>query len=158
MGKIKSLEELAEIIKQERKKGRKVVLANGVFDLLHVGHIRYLKEAKSLGDILIVAVNDDHSARLIKGEERPLVPEEERIEVLSAISYIDYLVKFSQPTVEKIISTLRPDIQAKGTDYTIETVPEREAVRSYGGEIAITGDPKLHSTSAILGKMKAKEH
>ncbi len=158
MGKIKNLEELTGIIKQERKKGRKVVLANGVFDLLHVGHIRYLKEAKSLGDILIVAVNDDRSARLIKGEGRPVVPEEERIEVLSAISYIDYLVKFSQPTVEKIILTLRPDIQAKGTDYTIETVPEAEVVRSYGGEIAITGDPKLHSTSAILGKMKVKEH
>ncbi len=158
MDKIKSLEELTEIIKQEKGKGRKVVLANGVFDLLHVGHIRYLKEAKSLGDILVVAVNDDHSARLIKGEGRPLIPAEERMEVLSAVSYIDYLVKFSQPTVEKVISTLKPDIQAKGTDYTIETVPEREVVRSYGGEIAITGDPKLHSTSAILGKMKAKEH
>ncbi len=158
MGKIKSLEELSEIIGQEKNNGKKVVLANGVFDLLHVGHIRYLKEAKSLGDILIVAVNDDHSARLIKGEGRPIIPEEERIEVLSAISYIDYLVKFSQPTVEQVISTLKPDIQAKGTDYTTETVPEREAVRSYGGEIAITGDPKLHSTSAILGKMKAKEH
>ncbi len=158
MDKIKSLGKLTEIIKQEKGKGRKVVLANGVFDLLHVGHIRYLKEAKSLGDILVVAVNDDHSARLIKGEGRPLIPAEERMEVLSAVSYIDYLVKFSQPTVEKVISTLKPDIQAKGTDYTIETVPEREVVRSYGGEIAITGDPKLHSTSAILGKMKAKEH
>jgi rfaE bifunctional protein nucleotidyltransferase chain/domain len=158
MGKIKSLKELAEIIGQEKNNGKKVVLANGVFDLLHVGHIRYLKEAKSLGDILIVAVNDDRSARLIKGEGRPVIPEEERIEVLSAISYVDYLVKFSQPTVEQVISTLKPDIQAKGTDYTTESVPERETVRSYGGKIAITGDPKDHSTSAILEKMKIKEH
>lgn len=158
MGKIKSLKELAEIIGQEKNNGKKVVLANGVFDLLHVGHIRYLKEAKSLGDILIVAVNDDYSARLIKGEGRPIIPEEERIEVLAAISYVDYLVKFSQPTVEQVISTLKPDIQAKGTDYTTESVPERETVRSYGGKIAITGDPKNHSTSAILEKMKIKEH
>ena len=158
MGKIKSLEELNGIIKQEKEKGKKVVLANGVFDLLHVGHIRYLKEAKSLGDILIVAVNDDRSARLIKGEGRPLIPAEERAEVLSAVSYVDYLVMFSQPTVERVISALKPDIQAKGTDYTVETVPEREAIRSYGGEVAIAGDPKLHSTSAILGKMKIKGH
>ena len=158
MSKIKSLKKLAEIIGQEKKKGKKVVLANGIFDLLHVGHIRYLKEAKSLGDILIVAVNDDQSARLIKGEGRPLIPVEERVEVLSAISYIDYLVKFPQRTVEEVISTLKPDIQAKGTDYTVETVPERETVESYGGKIAITGDPKLHSTSAILEKMKLKEH
>jgi rfaE bifunctional protein nucleotidyltransferase chain/domain len=158
MGKIKSLKELAEIIRQEKNNGKKVVLANGVFDLLHVGHIRYLKEAKSLGDILIVAVNDDRSARLIKGEGRPIIPEEERMEVLAAISYIDYLVKFSQPTVEQVISTLKPDIQAKGTDYTTESVPERETVRSYGGEIAITGDPKNHSTSAVLEKMKIKEN
>jgi rfaE bifunctional protein nucleotidyltransferase chain/domain len=158
MGKIKKLEELAEIIGQEKNNGKKVVLANGVFDLLHVGHIRYLKEAKSLGDILIVAVNDDRSARLIKGEGRPIIPEEERMEVLAAISYIDYLVKFSQPTVEQVISTLKPDIQAKGTDYTTESVPERETVRSYGGEIAITGDPKNHSTSAVLEKMKIKEN
>ncbi|UCD84696.1 MAG: adenylyltransferase/cytidyltransferase family protein [Deltaproteobacteria bacterium] len=158
MGKIKGLKELAEIIGQEKKEGKKVVLANGIFDLLHVGHIRYLKEAKSLGDILIVAVNDDQSARLIKGEGRPLVPADERIEILSSISYIDYLVKFPQRTVEEVISTLKPDIQAKGTDYTVETVPEREIVESYGGKIAITGDPKLHSTSAILEKMKIKEH
>jgi len=141
-------------------KGKTVVLANGAFDLLHVGHIRYLKGAKSLGDILIVAVNDDKSSRMLKGKGRPIIPIRERLEILSHISCIDYCASFSGRTVEKVIRALKPDIHAKGTDYTTETVPERESVLSYGGTISIVGDPKEHSTSSLIreiAKSKTKK-
>ncbi|MDR4503512.1 MAG: adenylyltransferase/cytidyltransferase family protein [Candidatus Scalindua sp.] len=132
-----------------RKTGKKVIFANGCFDILHVGHIRYLQEAKTLGDVLVVAVNSDASMRAIKGEGHPYIPEDERLEILAALRCIDYLTLFSEKTVDSLLLQLKPDVQAKGTDYTKETVPERETVISYGGEIAITGDKKTHSSSWI---------
>jgi rfaE bifunctional protein nucleotidyltransferase chain/domain len=151
VNKIKTLGELKVVVAKARKKGETVVLANGAFDLIHVGHIRYLKGAKSLGDILIVAVNDDRSIRMLKGKGRPIIPIKERLEILSHISCIDYCTSFSGRTVEKVIMVLKPDIHAKGTDYTRETVPERGSVLSYGGTISIVGDPKNHSTSDLIG-------
>jgi len=153
VNKIKTLNELKTIVASARMKGKTVVLANGSFDLLHVGHIRYLKGAKSKGDILVVAVNDDRSTRMLKGKGRPIIPIKERLEILSHISCIDYCASFSGRTVERVIMALRPDIHAKGTDYTKETVPERESVLSYGGTISIVGDPKKHSTSSLIHKI-----
>jgi len=153
VNKIKTLKELKTIVARARKKGKTIVLANGAFDLLHVGHIRYLKGAKSKGDILVVAVNDDRSTRMLKGKGRPIIPIKERLEILSHISCIDYCASFSGRTVERVIMALRPDIHAKGTDYTKETVPERESVLSYGGTISIVGDPKNHSTSSLISKI-----
>ncbi|MDO8095002.1 MAG: adenylyltransferase/cytidyltransferase family protein, partial [Candidatus Brocadiales bacterium] len=122
---------------------------NGCFDILHVGHIRYLKGAKMLGDVLVAALNSDISVRALKGSGRPLTQEGERMEILSAIRFVDYVTIFSEPTVDKILLKIKPHIHAKGTDYTIETVPERQTVLSYGGEIAIVGDPKEHSSSEM---------
>ena len=146
--------ELKRILDDERKKGKKVVFGNGCFDLLHVGHIRYLKGAKELGDILVVALNDDSSV-LTLGKRRTVVtPADERAEIMVAVRYVDYVTTFSEPTVENILNLLKPDIHAKGTDYTPDTVPERNVVRAYGGEVAIVGDPKDHSTTAILERLK----
>jgi len=154
VNKIKTLKELGGIVAKARKKGKTIVLANGIFDLIHVGHVRYLRAAKSLGDLLIVAVNSDGSARVLKGPGRPIAPLKERMEILSNIRWIDYCVSFPGKSVGKVILTLKPDIHAKGTDYTRDTVPEREAVRSYGGRIAIVGDLKRHSTSALIQRIK----
>lgn len=126
------------------------MLANGCFDLIHVGHIRYLKESKKRGDILIVAVNSDSSSRKLKGEGRPILKEKERVEILSSFSFVDYITVFKEKNVEKILLALKPNIQAKGSDYTQKTVPERETVKSYGGGIAITGGPKVRSTSQLI--------
>lgn len=156
--KITSLGELAAIVAGARKKGETVVLANGIFDLMHVGHMRYLKAAKSLGDMLIVAVNNDASAELLKGHGRPIAPLNERLEILSNIIWVDYCIPFSGKNVERIIRALRPDIHAKGTDYTRNTVPERDVVRSYGGRIAIVGDLKRHSTSFLIRRIMKKQH
>jgi rfaE bifunctional protein nucleotidyltransferase chain/domain len=148
-GKVFSLEELAEAVEQDKKDGKRVIFANGCFDLLHAGHIRYLRGARSLGDVLIVAVNSDVSARRLKGEGRPYTSQSERLEILSALDMIDYLVMFEEDDVSRLLLTLKPHVQAKGTDYTTETVPERETVKSYGGEVAICGDPKDHSSTDI---------
>jgi len=146
--------ELKRILDDERKKGKKIVFGNGCFDLLHVGHIRYLKGAKALGDILVVALNDDSSV-LALGKRRTVVtPADERAEIMAAVRYVDYVTTFSEPTVENMLKLLKPDIHAKGTDYTPDTVPERNVVRAYGGEVAIVGDPKDHSTTAILTRLK----
>jgi len=146
--------ELKRILDDERKKGKKIVFGNGCFDLLHVGHIRYLKGAKALGDILVVALNDDSSV-LALGKRRTVVtPADERAEIMAAVRYVDYVTTFSEPTVENMLKLLKPDIHAKGTDYTPDTVPERNVVRAYGGEVAIVGDPKDHSTTAILARLK----
>lgn len=133
-----------------RKNGARVVLANGCFDILHVGHVRYLEGARALGDLLVVGVNGDEQVRALKGEGRPLVPERERAELVAALRAVDFVAIFHEPTVEALLRAIRPDIHAKGTDYTEETVPERDVVRSLGGRVAIVGDPKQHSTSALL--------
>ena len=134
----------------ERQNSRKIVLANGCFDFFHVGHVRYLAAAKALGDCLIVAVNSDAQVRKLKGENRPITPESERAEIISALRFVDYVTIFAEPTVEELIRAVRPDFHAKGTDYTTETVPEREIVVEYGGQVAIVGDPKNHSSSDLI--------
>ncbi len=134
----------------ERQHKRKIVLANGCFDFFHVGHIRYLAGAKALGDCLIVAINSDWQVRRLKGENRPLMSERERAEIVSALKFVDYVTIFSEPTVEELIRAIRPDFHAKGTDYTTENVPEREIVREYGGQVAIVGDPKNHSSTELI--------
>jgi rfaE bifunctional protein nucleotidyltransferase chain/domain len=152
--KLYSLDHLSDIIKNLKKTGKTVVFANGCFDLIHVGHIRYLKEAKELGDILVVALNSDSSVHRLKGKDRPFMNENERAVVLSSFSFVDYLTIFTEDNVEKVLLSLRPDIHAKGSDYTVETVPERETVLSYGGKIAITGGAKVRSTSEIMKENK----
>ncbi len=147
---ILSREELVEEIQKRRLKGATVVLANGCFDLFHVGHVRYLAGAKDLGDILVVGVNSDEQVRKLKGENRPLMPENERAEIVASIRFVDYVTVFPEPTVEELIRALRPDFHAKGTDYTTDTVPEREVVKEYGGKVAIVGDPKNHSSSELI--------
>lgn len=135
-----------------RKHGARIVMANGCFDILHVGHVRYLEEARSLGDLLVVAINADEQVRALKGEGRPVVPERERAEIIAALRAVDYVTIFPEPTVEALLRAIRPDIHAKGTDYTEETVPERDVVRSYGGRVMIVGDPKNHSSTEMVKK------
>lgn len=134
----------------ERQKEKKIVLANGCFDLFHVGHIRYLAGAKDLGDVLIVGINSDEQVRKLKGENRPFMPENERAEIVSALVFVDFVTIFDEPTVTELIRAIRPDFHAKGTDYTTETVPEREIVKEYGGQVAIVGDPKDHSSTELI--------
>lgn len=133
-----------------------IVLANGAFDLLHVGHIRYLKAAKELGHVLVVAVNSDASVKRAKGSHRPIVPEDERVELLAALSCVDWVVIFQEDTVENVIEALRPNIHAKGTDYTAATVPEASLVQKYGGKVAIVGDAKNHSTSNMIAALERR--
>ncbi|MDA2935505.1 D-glycero-beta-D-manno-heptose 1-phosphate adenylyltransferase [Acidobacteria bacterium AH-259-D05] len=151
--KIKTLREMGEIVSQHRKSGKTVVFANGCFDLIHVGHVRYLEAARALGDLLVLGLNKDKSVRLLKGPGRPLMNQEERAEILAAMECVDYVVLFDDPTAERILEELKPDIHAKGTDYSRETVPERETVLSYGGSVAIVGDPKDHSTKDFLRRI-----
>ena len=139
-----------------RKGGARVVFANGCFDLLHVGHVRYLEAAKGLGDLLVVGVNSDEQVRRLKGEGRPFVPERERAEVIASLRAVDYVTVFHEPTVTELLLALRPDIHAKGTDYTEESVPERDVVRSFGGRVQIVGDPKDHSSTEIFGKVNSE--
>jgi len=154
--KLYSLPQLKKIIEEKKHQGKKIVLANGCFDLIHVGHIRYLRESKKRGDILVVAVNSDSSIRQLKGEGRPILEEKERVEIISSFYFVDYIAVFEEKTVEKILLALKPDWQAKGSDYTQETVPEKEIVASYGGKIAITGGPKVRSTSQLIREIAAR--
>ncbi len=147
---------MAKIIQEHKKRGQKVVLANGCFDLIHVGHIRYLKESKKKGDILVLALNSDSSIRKLKGEGRPILNQEERGIIASSFYFVDYITFFDEPNVEKVLIALEPDIHAKGSDYTEETVPERETVKGYGGTIAITGGPKIKSTSQLIKEIASK--
>ena len=140
-----------------RKGGARVVFANGCFDLLHVGHVRYLEAARALGDLLVVGVNSDEQARALKGEGRPYVPERERAEVVAGLRAVDLVTIFHEPTVEQLLLAIRPDIHAKGTDYTEETVPERDVVRSYGGRVCIVGDPKDHSSTEMVRRVMSDE-
>jgi len=133
-----------------RRGGARVVFANGCFDLLHVGHVRYLEAAKGLGDLLVVGINSDEQVRLLKGEGRPFVTARERAEVIASLRAVDYVTVFHEPTVTELLLALRPDIHAKGTDYTEESVPERAVVRSFGGRVQIVGDPKDHSSTELV--------
>ena len=148
--KIVGREELGRRVAQWRQAGHVVTLANGCFDLLHVGHVRYLRAAKQFGGRLIVAINSDDSVRALKGEGRPLMPAEERAEILAALADVDAVVIFPEPDVRTLVREIRPDVHAKGTDYTAATVPERDTVEACGGRVEIVGDPKDHSASQII--------
>ncbi len=151
MHKLLRLDDLPRLRADATRAGRTIALANGVFDLFHVGHLRYLEGAKVQADLLVVAVNSDASTRLLeKGPGRPLVPEAERAEIVAALRCVDHVVIFETKDVVSVIHALRPDVQVKGTDYTPETIPEAKEVRSYGGRVAVAGDPKNHSTTAIV--------
>lgn len=148
--KILSREQLKDRVAAWRRAGECITLANGCFDFLHVGHVRYLHAAKQLGGCLVVAINSDESVRALKGEGRPLMPAKERAEIIAALAVVDAVVIFPEPDVRALIGEIRPDVQAKGTDYAADTVPERDAVLEYGGRVEIVGDPKDHSTSEII--------
>ena len=154
--KVLSAKKLDKIVEEQKALGRRIVFANGCFDVLHVGHIRYLTEARSMGDILIVAVNDDSSARMLKGKDRPWMSEADRLEILASLSCVDYLVLFSDRDVSRLLRLYKPHVHAKGTDYTVDSVPEREVVLEYGGKIAITGDPKTRSSSKVIARLASQ--
>ena len=153
MGEILTRDALAARLRDERAAGRTVAFANGCFDILHVGHVRYLAAAAQEADILVVAINDDASVKALKGENRPILAAEHRAELVAALRSVDYVVVFPEPTVTPLLDLLRPDVHCKGTDYTVDTVPERETVNAYGGRIAIVGDPKNHSTRELLARI-----
>jgi rfaE bifunctional protein nucleotidyltransferase chain/domain len=147
-------EQLVAEINAARAAGRTVALANGCFDLFHVGHIRYLAGAAELADVLVVGLNSDAQVRALKGEKRPFMPENERAEIVAALKCVDFVTIFDEPTVTELLRAIKPDFHAKGTDYTVETVPEREVVREFGGQVAIVGDPKDHSSSDFLARLR----
>jgi rfaE bifunctional protein nucleotidyltransferase chain/domain len=149
-------EELADFVAEKRSYGSRIILANGCFDLIHAGHIRYLQGAKAIGGALVVGINSDEQAQRLKGGNRPFISETERAEIIAAIRFVDAVTIFDEPTVEELILSIRPDVHAKGTDYSVDTVPEREIVKSYGGEVAIVGDPKNHSSTELAGKVARK--
>src|SRR5580658_5556156 len=151
--KILSREELKRRLDAHRKSGKRIVLTNGCFDILHVGHTRYLSAAKAEGDILVVAINSDSGVRLLKGAGRPVLPERERAELVSALADLDFVLIFDEPNVEPLLLALHPDVHAKGTDYTPENVPEREVAKKLGIRVAIVGDPKHHSTKDLLARL-----
>jgi rfaE bifunctional protein nucleotidyltransferase chain/domain len=154
--KLVSRAHAADLAEAVRAAGGVVVLANGAFDLLHVGHVRYLAAARGLGDLLIVAVNSDASVRGLKGPGRPILPETERVELLSHLACVDCIVLFDEPTVAEVLRAVRPQVHAKGTDYTPETVPERAIVAEWGGRTAICGDPKDHATTDLLAAIRRR--
>ena len=141
-------------VRDARDRRMSVVLANGCFDVLHAGHVRYLEAAKSIGDMLVVGINSDEQVATLKGAGRPLMPESERAEIVAALAAVDLVTIFNEPTVRELLLAIKPDIHAKGTDYTEDTVPERDVVRSFGGRTAIVGDPKDHSTSDMIRRFK----
>ena len=153
METILSREELVDRVASARETGARIVLANGCFDVLHVGHVRYLAGARQLGDVLIVGINSDEQVAIQKGPGRPVLPAIERAEIVAALESVTYVTIFDEPTVEQLLLALKPDVHAKGTDYTTDSVPERDVVRSYGGEVAIVGDPKDHSTTEIIQRL-----
>jgi rfaE bifunctional protein nucleotidyltransferase chain/domain len=155
VGTILNENDLVDAIHAERAEGRSIAFANGCFDVLHVGHVRYLADAKAQADRLIVAVNSDDSVKGLKGPGRPILNGPDRAEMVAALESVDYVVLFSDPDVHRLLQLLKPDVHCKGTDYTPETVPERDTVLAYGGRIAIVGDPKDHSTRDLLARIKA---
>jgi rfaE bifunctional protein nucleotidyltransferase chain/domain len=155
VGEVVSRDALLQRVQEVRASGRTVAFANGCFDLLHVGHVRYLEAAAQEADLLVVAINDDRSVRLLKGEGRPILAAEHRAELVAALRCVDLVIVFPEPTVSPLLELLRPDVHCKGTDYTEDTVPERDVVRAYGGRVAIVGDPKDHSTRGLLARIAA---
>jgi rfaE bifunctional protein nucleotidyltransferase chain/domain len=153
MGTVVSRAHLLALVADARRAGRTVAFANGCFDLLHVGHVRYLAAAAQEADQLIVAINDDVSVRALKGEGRPILAAADRAELVAALRFVDYVVVFPESTVGPLLEALRPDVHCKGTDYTLDSVPERDVVHSYGGRIAIVGDAKDHSTRELLARI-----
>lgn len=151
-----TLDEAQRVVEGWRAQGLTVALANGIFDLLHVGHVRYLEGARKLADRLVVAVNSDASTRAYKGPGRPVIPEGERAELVAALRCTDLVIVFEEPDVRRIIRALKPDVHVKGTDYTPETIPEKAEVEAYGGRTAVAGDPKDHSTTALISKLEPK--
>lgn len=149
--------ELRRVVSDERDRSRSIAFANGVFDILHVGHVRYLQDASKEADVLIVAVNSDDSVRAIKGEGRPVTSDRERAEIVAAIRGVSYVTIFSDASPARLIGFLKPDVHCKGTDYTADSVPEGEIVRAYGGRVAIVGDPKDHSTTDILRSLRKND-
>ncbi|MCD6516282.1 MAG: adenylyltransferase/cytidyltransferase family protein [Candidatus Aminicenantes bacterium] len=156
MNKIIPLKKLKQIIIKQKKEGKTVVLANGCFDLIHVGHIRYLKGARMSGDILVIALNSDSSVNRLKGPGRPILNQNQRADILSGFEFVDHIIIFDESDVSRILLSLKPDIHAKGSDYTEETVPEKDVVCSYGGKVAIVGGPKIKSTSEIILEINKK--
>lgn len=156
LSKIRNLPELVAALEEPRGRGATVAMANGVFDLLHVGHVRYLQAAKEMADLLVVAVNSDASTRAYKGPTRPVVPQGERAELLAALSCVDFVVVFEETDVRSVLRALKPDVHVKGTDYTPESIPEREEVLAYGGRVAVAGDPKDHSSTELMARMKGR--
>lgn len=154
LAKLRPLEAVVEAAAIARAQGRSVAMANGVFDLLHVGHVRYLQASRELADLLVVAVNSDASTRAYKGPGRPVVPAAERAELVAALACVDLVVLFDAPDVRGVLAALKPEVHVKGTDYTPESVPERDAVHAYGGRVAVAGDPKDHSSTELLRRMK----
>jgi len=153
-GQVLSREALLAAVARDRAEGRAIAFANGCFDLLHVGHVRYLQAAAAEADRLVVAINDDRSVAGLKGPNRPILSENDRAELVAGLRGVDYVVIFPEPTVTPLLLAIKPDVHCKGTDYTVDTVPERETVRGYGGRIAIVGDPKDHSTRDLLARIK----
>ena len=153
VGEILTREALVARARDERAAGRTIAFANGCFDILHVGHVRYLDAAAQEADVLVVAINDDASVKALKGENRPIMAAEHRAELVAALRSVDFVIVFPEPTVAPLLEALRPDVHCKGTDYTADTVPERDTVRAYGGRIAIVGDPKNHSTRDLLERI-----
>jgi rfaE bifunctional protein nucleotidyltransferase chain/domain len=151
-----TLPELLAAVDRERAGGRSIALANGCFDVLHVGHVRYLKGAAAEADCLVVAVNDDESVRALKGADRPIMPGGDRAELVASLRGVDYVVLFAGPTVGPLLEAVRPDVHCKGTDYTVDSVPERDVVAAYGGRTAIVGDPKDHSTRDLLARIAGR--
>ncbi len=153
-GKIGTLDQVSERVEAARRAGLRIAFANGCFDVLHVGHVRYLEGARAEADLLVVGVNGDASVRRLKGEGRPVMPAEDRALVVAALRAVDQVVVFEEDDVSRLLLALEPDVHCKGTDYTPETVPEREVVRSYGGRVAIVGDPKDHDTRALIARIR----
>jgi rfaE bifunctional protein nucleotidyltransferase chain/domain len=149
--------QLINVVEEAKRAGQRIVFANGCFDVLHVGHVRYLAAARALGDLLIVGINSDAQTRRQKGEGRPLLPQAERAEIIASIEAVDFVTIFEEPTVEQLLLGLKPDIHAKGTDYTEDSVPERDVVRSFGGRVAIVGDPKDHSSSEMIERVSGNQ-
>ena len=156
MGTVVTELDLIDIVQRERAAGRSIAFANGCFDLLHVGHVRYLQGAAAEADCLVVAVNDDRMVEHLKGKGRPVLSAEDRAELVAALRAVDYVVVFADRTVSRLLTLLKPDVHCKGTDYTVESVPERETVRAYGGRTAIVGDAKSHSTKDLLGRLSGE--
>jgi rfaE bifunctional protein nucleotidyltransferase chain/domain len=154
LGRVVGEHELTELVQRDRAAGQTIALANGCFDLLHVGHVRYLAGAAAEANRLAVAVNDDESVRALKGAGRPILSAADRAEIVAAIDGVDYVVIFGDRDVHRLLELVRPDVHCKGSDYTVDTVPERETVRSYGGRVAIVGDPKDHSTRDLISRIK----